>query len=102
MFYLFILINRRELEKQQAREAYIQRTIEGKTVFRLFTVLIIKQDQARADLERLAKIRAQREEAARRKKEEEEAKAIMQARIKEQAEKASQQKNANSRQKKRK
>ena len=43
------------------------------------------QDQAKADLERLAKIRAQREEAARRRKEEEEAKAAMEARIKEQA-----------------
>lgn len=43
------------------------------------------QEQARADLERLAVIRARREEAARRRKEEELAKAAMEAKIKEQA-----------------
>ena len=75
---------RRELEQEQARQAYFQRTLEGKTVYSFFFQFRI-QDQAKADLERLAKIRAQREEAARRRKEEEEAKAAMEARIKEQA-----------------
>ena len=38
MLYYRIVINRRELEKQQAREAYIQRTIEGKTVLCLLNI----------------------------------------------------------------
>lgn len=43
------------------------------------------QPEAKATLERLARIRAQREEAARRRKEEEEARAQMEQRIKEKA-----------------
>ncbi|OAO15253.1 hypothetical protein AV274_3030 [Blastocystis sp. ATCC 50177/Nand II] len=64
---------KRELEEQKAKEAYFQKTLEGKT------------PEAKATLERLARIRAQREEAARRRKEQEEARAAMENRIKEQA-----------------
>ena len=49
---------REELEKQQAREHYLKLHREGKTA------------EAKADLERLAQIRAQRELAAKRREEE--------------------------------
>ena len=58
---------------QRQKEEYFQRTLEGKT------------PEAKATLERLARIRAQREEAARRRKEEAEARAQMEQRIKEKA-----------------
>ena len=64
---------KRELEEQRAKEAYFQKTLEGKT------------PEAKATLERLARIRAQREEAAKRRKEEEAAKAALEERIREQA-----------------
>lgn len=74
---------RRELEEQRAKEAYFQRTLEGKTVG--FFCNNNKQPEAKATLERLARIRAQREEAAKRRKEEEAAKAALEERIREQA-----------------
>ena len=69
---------------QRQKEEYFQRTLEGKTV-RTLCLLIHPQPEAKATLERLARIRAQREEAARRRKEEEEARAQMEQRIREKA-----------------
>lgn len=81
--WIVYVSSRRELELQRQKEEYFQKTLEGKTVRLDF--VFHSQPEAKATLERLARIRAQREEAARRRKQEEEARAQQEQRIKEKA-----------------